>query len=194
MPRPKSFDQERALQAAMHCFWQRGFGASSMKDLEQATGLKTSSLYHCFESKEALFLNALDLYIAQVVQPRVQRHLLRGDPLRGIEAYFRECFLPQSPALSFGCLLINSGTELGAVHAQAKAKVAQGLRCAEQGLAQALVRAQQQGLISATVDSAVRAKQLGLLLSGMLVNCKVARASEWLAEAMASVRQLLRAN
>ncbi|BFM12283.1 TetR/AcrR family transcriptional regulator [Simiduia litorea] len=193
MPRPKTFDQERALQGAMHCFWRQGFGASSMKDLEQATGLKTSSLYHCFESKQALFLNALDLYITQVVQPRVQRHLLVGDPLLGIEAYFRECFLPQSPALQFGCLLVNSGTELGADQPSVKAKVALGLRCAEQGLAQALTRAQQQGLVSPSVDVAVRAKQLGFLLAGMLVNCKVARDSEWLEAAMASVSQLLRA-
>ena len=177
----------------MCCFWQRGYGASSMKDLEQATGLNTSSLYHCFSSKQALFLRALDLYIEQVVQARVQRHLLDDDPIKGIEAFFLECFVPDSPARQFGCLLVNSATELAVVQDEVRDKVAQGMRCAELGLTHALSRAQAQQLIAADVVIALRAKQLGFLLSGMLVNCKVAKGPNWLAGAMASVRQLLSA-
>jgi TetR/AcrR family transcriptional regulator, transcriptional repressor for nem operon len=46
MSRPKTYDEEKLLRAAMQTFRERGYGGTSIKDLEQATGLRSGSLYH----------------------------------------------------------------------------------------------------------------------------------------------------
>jgi AcrR family transcriptional regulator len=62
--RPKTFDREAALEAAMLLFWDRGFEQTSVDELAAAMGIRTSSLYSSFGDKEALFLAAVDHYLA----------------------------------------------------------------------------------------------------------------------------------
>ncbi|AJF66516.1 TetR/AcrR family transcriptional regulator [Streptomyces vietnamensis] len=63
MARPRMFDEERALDAAMHTFWEKGYDATSTQDLCEATGLGRSSIYNTFKSKRDLFERALAHYI-----------------------------------------------------------------------------------------------------------------------------------
>ncbi len=63
MARPRSFDEERALDAAMHAFWANGYEATSTQDLCEATGLGRSSIYNTFTSKHDLFRRALTRYM-----------------------------------------------------------------------------------------------------------------------------------
>lgn len=60
--RPRSFDRQQALGCAMRVFWEKGFEDASMTDLTQAMGIASPSLYAAFGGKEALFLEALELY------------------------------------------------------------------------------------------------------------------------------------
>lgn len=60
--RPREFDPDEALAAALRVFWTRGFEAASMAELTEAMGITKPSLYACFGNKEALFKKALDLY------------------------------------------------------------------------------------------------------------------------------------
>ena len=63
--RPREFDKDRALERAMMLFWRQGYEGTSLADLTRELGLTRPSLYAAFESKEALFLKALDLYEAR---------------------------------------------------------------------------------------------------------------------------------
>jgi AcrR family transcriptional regulator len=60
--RPKTFEREEALEAAMLLFWERGFEQTSVDEVAGAMGIRTSSLYSSFGDKEALFLAAVDHY------------------------------------------------------------------------------------------------------------------------------------
>ena len=62
MGRPCEYDEERALDGAMLVFWQKGFGGTSITDLEQATGMKRQSLYNAFGDKLELFARVLGRY------------------------------------------------------------------------------------------------------------------------------------
>ena len=62
MARPREFNEDAALDAAMHCFWAKGYQATSVRDLEAETGLTTPSLYNAFGDKRALFRRALERY------------------------------------------------------------------------------------------------------------------------------------
>ena len=62
--RPRSFDRDAALCAAMKCFWKLGYEGASMAELTQAMGINSPSLYAAFGSKEELFRAAVQLYLA----------------------------------------------------------------------------------------------------------------------------------
>src|SRR6185369_16899750 len=60
--RPLSFDSDKALENAMHVFWERGYEAASISELTAAMGITPPSLYTAFGDKERLFLEAIERY------------------------------------------------------------------------------------------------------------------------------------
>jgi len=66
MPRPKSFNRDKVVQQAMDVFWEKGYEATSITDITDATNLKPGSIYNTFGSKHALYLEALDFYEVHV--------------------------------------------------------------------------------------------------------------------------------
>src|SRR3978361_2482525 len=83
--RPREFDRDAALEAAMRLFWRKGFAAASMNDLCDAMGIRSPSLYAAFGSKEALYLEAVEHYV-QTIGPPVWDKLAEGTTARaGVE-------------------------------------------------------------------------------------------------------------
>jgi AcrR family transcriptional regulator len=64
--RPRSFNTDEVLDRVRDTFWRNGFAATSMDELAAATGLHKPSLYGAFGDKKALYLAALDNYLAEV--------------------------------------------------------------------------------------------------------------------------------
>jgi TetR/AcrR family transcriptional repressor of nem operon len=58
----RQFDEDEVLDRALLLFWRRGFGATSMQDVAQATGVLRGSLYHAYGDKQALFLRVFGRY------------------------------------------------------------------------------------------------------------------------------------
>jgi AcrR family transcriptional regulator len=104
--RPRSFDRDAALDAAMLLFWRKGFAAASMNDLCDAMGIRSPSLYAAFGSKEALYLEAVEHYV-QTIGPSVWDKLSEGTTARaGVESLLLAGTetLPESGAMPGGCM------------------------------------------------------------------------------------------
>ncbi|MCA9672730.1 MAG: TetR/AcrR family transcriptional regulator [Myxococcales bacterium] len=77
--RPRKYDPEIALDAALTLFWTRGYAATTLDALSEATGMQRPSLYAAFGDKSELFAQALGRF-----QQRMSQTLgavLEQDPL-----------------------------------------------------------------------------------------------------------------
>jgi TetR/AcrR family transcriptional repressor of nem operon len=113
MGRPREFDETKVLDAAVACFWERGYEATSVRELAGRMGLTGASLYNAFGDKRALYHKALDHYIDISFADRVRRLEGALPPLEAIRAFFAEIIQrslddPQRK----GCLLINSALDV----------------------------------------------------------------------------------
>ena len=104
--RPREFDRDVALEAAMLVFWRKGFADASMNDLCEAMGIRSPSLYAAFGSKEALYFEAIEHYV-QIQGPQVWGKLDEGAPARAsVENLLMAGteILPKSRATPAGCM------------------------------------------------------------------------------------------
>ncbi|HEX6353778.1 TetR/AcrR family transcriptional regulator [Actinophytocola sp.] len=111
MARPREFDEDRAMDAAMRAFWRSGYEATSTQDLCAATGLGRSSIYNTFHSKHALFERALTRYMTARTDAAVtalERSAPIHDKLR--ELLWETVDPPADDPV--GCLVVNSLVEL----------------------------------------------------------------------------------
>jgi len=63
--RPRAFDEEQALDAAMRVFWEKGYEATSLSELTEKMNIRKPSLYAAFGDKRELFSRSLDRYMAK---------------------------------------------------------------------------------------------------------------------------------
>jgi len=109
----------------MRAFRVHGYEATTMKDLERATGVLQGSLHHAFGGKQALFLAALDRYNDEVVRHRIATHLRGESPVAEIRALFHS-LLDEPGGGRFGCLLTNAAVEFGAGSRPVSSRVSRG--------------------------------------------------------------------
>lgn len=105
--RPATFDRAEAVERAMELFWARGYEGVTLEDLQAAMGnITPPSFYHAFGSKEALFREAVERYVATIGGPGA-RALEAGKTAReSVEAMLRFTVRSMSrPGKPHGCLL-----------------------------------------------------------------------------------------
>ncbi|MCF2711030.1 TetR/AcrR family transcriptional regulator [Schaalia hyovaginalis] len=90
MGRTATFDRRVVIARARNIFWAKGYEATAVPDLEEATGLKRSSLYHAFGSKKGLFDEAIDSYLNEKVRPLIAPLKGPATPSDALARYFRE--------------------------------------------------------------------------------------------------------
>ncbi|QMV44063.1 TetR/AcrR family transcriptional regulator [Cohnella cholangitidis] len=113
MARTREFDEQKALDAAMHLFWEKGYEATSLSDLTSRMGIQRPSIYSVFGDKKQLFEAALRNY-TQLHASNVRAQLNKP---RSVKEAFRS-FFEGVVAKGFdddvhrGCFCINTMVEL----------------------------------------------------------------------------------
>lgn len=111
MGRAQGFDTDTVVRAARRVFWEHGYERTGIADLEAATGLRRSSLYHAFGSKSGLFDAVIDSYLTEVIRPRLrplQAEVVPSTALVDYLAGLRTAMAQNTAISSYGCLLVSA--------------------------------------------------------------------------------------
>lgn len=108
--RPREFNREEAVNAAMFLFWEHGFEATSLAQLRAAMGgISAASFYAAFGSKEALFREVMQQYISTYGQVSESFSDTRMTSKAAIEQGLRRSARMQTEeSHPLGCLLVLS--------------------------------------------------------------------------------------
>lgn len=107
MGRTTSFDRDQVISSARNLFWQQGYEGTAVPDLERATGLRRSSLYHAFGSKKELFDVVVENYLKEKVRPLLAKITEDAAPTDALHTYFEAVAHSVGTQESHpGCLLI----------------------------------------------------------------------------------------
>ncbi|MET8701581.1 TetR/AcrR family transcriptional regulator [Kitasatospora sp. NPDC058032] len=177
MARPRTFDEDRALDAAMRAFWANGYEATSTQDLCEATGLGRSSIYNTFSSKRDLFKRSLDRYNELMTVPQVA--LLEDvalPPLERIRLLLARVvdgeFEYRPDGRSVGCLTVNTVVEPAGRDPEAAAVLARDQEVRLAALGAAIGAGQRAGEIAGRREAGELARFVNAVIAGMRVAAK----------------------
>src|ERR1700722_419577 len=170
--RPRCFDADEALGAAMNVFWKKGYEGASLSDLTAAMKIERPSLYATFGNKEALFLKVLDHYgctAAKFAEEALQKPTARGVVEHLLMGNIDVMSGAQNPA---GCLLVQAAIGGGDESAAIRKDVLGRRQGAEDALRRRLARARAEGDLPKDANPADLASFVFTVAHGMAVRAR----------------------
>ncbi|MEN8129352.1 MAG: TetR/AcrR family transcriptional regulator [Pseudomonadota bacterium] len=173
MGRPVEFDQQKVIDNIVRLFWERGYEATSMKNISDATGLQPGSLYAAFGNKRSLFLTAIDTYFKASIKHL--KALLEADglPLQRVREMFIYIVGDTCHKDSRGCMLVNALLETPADDEELKNRIANMFQELEQAIKKVLIEAAASGELDPGKDPVIQAKLLINNIYGLRVYGKL---------------------
>jgi TetR/AcrR family transcriptional repressor of nem operon len=169
MVRPREFDEDAALEAAVMHFWRHGFEATSVRTLADRMGITGASLYNAFGDKRSLYRRALAHYLEHTVGDRLAR-LGQLAPRDAIETFLREIIERSvNDEQRKGCMLVNTALELAPHDREFKRTVARALEQVEMFFLNHVRAGQSAG----TITLKHSAEDLARLLMSVLLGIRV---------------------
>ncbi len=174
MGRPRLFDLDAAVSSALNVFWERGYGGTTPAELLDAIGVGKGSFYNAFESKHALFEQALRRYGDERVAGLLRSFAGTGPVSQRIKRYLERLAAPENEkALRRGCFAANTAAELGR-HDPVATKIVRGtFERMESVLEATLVEGQERGELDRALDPKAIASLLLAAVIGITVLAKV---------------------
>ena len=167
--RPREFDADKALDAAMGLFWQHGYEGTSLSALSTAMQINMPSLYAAFGNKESLFKKAVDRYIQQPAS-YLPNALKESTARRCVQKLFAGAInLAMEQKRPTGCMLVQGALTAGPGDARIREEMASRRAMAERAVRSRLERAISDRDLPASSDAAKLARFVITVLWGLSV-------------------------
>ena len=170
MPWEKTFEESEVIGQVMQVFWEKGYSATSISDITEATGIKRGSLYNAFDGKRELFFRALLKYDNEE-RKRLLRELESvDDPRDAIETFFNGLVKASlNDPDKKGCLLVNTSLDYSIHDEEVQKVVSDSFKEIANFFEKSLKRGQELGRIPCSIEPRSTAKALVALIVGIRV-------------------------
>lgn len=179
MPRPREFDEDEVIDAALQLFWDRGYHETTVSQLTDATRLQKGSLYGAFADKHSLFLRALERYARMKQEELSHIQAASISPLSTLGSFLRELARDCAGRRGErGCLISNTSLELLPDDTEVGARIRQNFGEMEATIAQLVAGAQEAGELRSGLDPQAAARLILTVIQGLRVLGKVSQTTE----------------
>ncbi len=166
--RPRAFDADKALGAAMRVFWKRGYEGASLPELTRAMGINRPSMYAAFGNKEALFRKALDRYMEEG-GALLRDAMAEPTSRRAVERLLTSIVRKLSTGQIRGCLLVQGALACRDSSDPIRKALAARRAATERTLRERFERGIAEGDLPRKADPAALAKFVATLQNGIAV-------------------------
>lgn len=185
MARPREFDCQLALDAALRVFWEKGYEGATLDDLTGAMGINRPSLYGAFGNKEQLFSKVLEryasgpaAYVAEALQAPTARACAEAI-LRGAADL---CTGPEHPG---GCLAVHAALATGDTADCVRKALVEFRAAGDCAIRERFERARCEGELPELTDTTGLARFIGAVVKGMAVEAASGATREELEDVIA---------
>ena len=167
MGRPRGFDKDAALEAAMRVFWEKSYEGATMADLTEAMGINRSSMYGAFGDKESIFHRVMERYLGEPMD--YIRQALAQPSLREVVAglILGTAEFLSMPGNPRGCLLIQGALACGTDAEPVKQAMIDWRKSGEAAIKKRLQQAQSKNELSRELQPADFARYLSSVMAGL---------------------------
>lgn len=170
MARQREFDRDEVINRAMLLFWERGYEATSIRDLIEVMGISSSSMYDAFGDKRGVFLAALARFCEHERARIAQMARDEAAPAQLIERLFDSLDeAVQSRTHAQGSLAFNAMVEFGTRDPGVTQLLLDHYLAIGTIVADVIARGQQQGTVASQQDSQALAFTILSALQGVAV-------------------------
>lgn len=182
--------RERLITAMSELMWERGYAATSPREIRERSGVGQGSMYHHFPGKRELALAALERNCADLLPSTEDLLTAPGDPMEKLTLYLTRPL----PALK-GCKVGRMTQDPVVAHdAGLLAPVAQAFAAVHRALTAVVREAIEQGQLSDALDADRVAHLLTATIQGGYVLAIAAQDPRPFDDARAGALDLLRAS
>lgn len=167
--RPTTYDNDAVVLKAQEVFWEKGYSATSLQDLQAATQMGSGSLYNTFRGgKKELFSKALQQRreAFQAFKRELKQH---PSPVDLIKDFFRSLADADEHTHLKGCIVANTVTALAFVDQDLETEAVNILKDVERMFTETIREAQKSGAITNPADAAVLGRYLVTCWNGLNV-------------------------
>ncbi|MDN3680859.1 TetR/AcrR family transcriptional regulator [Vibrio tapetis subsp. quintayensis] len=173
MRKNTKFDREQVVDKAKDLYWEKGFHATSMRNLQDVIDMRPGSIYATFGSKEGLFKETLARYTELGIAQLAQCQQERDTPVEALKAFVKHLVLKsQHDAPNGMCMLAKTVAELTEEHAELLAEAKKSLKIMEAEFARLIIEAQEIGEVSKDKDPQHLARHVQVQISGLRIYAK----------------------
>jgi AcrR family transcriptional regulator len=171
--RPREFSPEKALDAAMRVFGDKGFEETSLSDLTNAMDINRPSMYSAFGNKEQLFRKALARY-SDAGEKHVAACMAPGKTAReSVDRLLREGVSMFTDPKGVGGCFVTQPPPTGASASEVTRKaVAHRRRGVERALRKRFDRAIEEGELPRDVSTEDLARFYSVLVQGIALQAQ----------------------
>lgn len=158
--RPTIYEDDNIIKKAQELFWQKGYTATSLSDLQKATGAGAGSFYNTFKGgKKEVFQKAIAE--RRLAFDAFKNELDQSDsPLELIKDFFRSNASADEIEHLKGCIIANTVVEMTFIDEKLELDAVQILKEVEEMFTQTIQKEKNKGNLKSTTDPEILGRYL----------------------------------